>query len=737
MGQANFIFGILIMYRCASVLLCSVGLAVASLSFSVQAQVFSVPAEPDSLGLIPDGAGQGPGNYGEALDVRFEVEGTQGYVGRVAVEFSANHPFVGDLRVRLIAPDGTEHLLFEQTGVSTDNSEGFASNLVDSAVYAFSDAASVHWWTATDFPNEFDLPSTNARSNRSGDIDTAPGLPDVTSMDQAFLGTPMDGTWILRFDDGFVDFTGEVTAAFLSLEFDVPDIVVSNANDAGPGSLRQAMLDAGAGQTIAFDPGFFSTPRTIDLLTALPAVQQSLNIQGPGADVLTVQRSASAVTDFQPFFTTGFEGRFALSGMRIAGGRNLAGGGVFTQNSSFRGSELDIDGNEARVGGGLGIADAQQALLLNSLVRGNSGLSGDTEAADGSGVFVSCLLEWDCSFRMINTTVTGNAPGASDEIASIVLSMGGGFVFDATIENNTIVSDSTGLRLFERIATPGTALDVSFNSNIVDAPESIAFSGQGGSIVVGSFCCNLTTDDFFAGSEFDQSNTDPELQPLADNGGPTLTHAILSSSPAVDNGFAPGLAFDQRGPGFPRTFDTGQGTVSGSDGTDSGAFEFTPEDRIFGSRFELVSEIIRFDNVNFTPNEDGIGGAIRWIDGTTCDCDVATFDFNIYRFGGQLAFFWPGSTVKGGVSLDGGNTYALLLPGSVVGPDSEFIVGLTAAAAGAWSTPSGQDAFLGFRFEDNGRIKYGYARIETGPNGSPATIVSYAFENSGGPITVP
>jgi len=50
---------------------------------------------------------------------------------------------------------------------------------------------------------------------------------------------------------------------------------------------------------------------------------------------------------------------------------------------------------------------------------------------------------------------------------------------------------------------------------------------------------------------------------------------------------------------------------------------------------------------------------------------------------------------------------------------------------------SGQDAYLGFRFEDNGQVKYGYARIETGPNGSPATIVSYAYENSGGPVTIP
>lgn len=45
----------------------------------------------------------------------------------------------------------------------------------------------------------------------------------------------------------------------------------------------------------------------------------------------------------------------------------------------------------------------------------------------------------------------------------------------------------------------------------------------------------------------------PRLAPLADNGGPTRTHALLDDSPAIDMGnSAYGYRFDQRGPGFPR-----------------------------------------------------------------------------------------------------------------------------------------------------------------------------------------
>src|SRR5207245_4040288 len=68
---------------------------------------------------------------------------------------------------------------------------------------------------------------------------------------------------------------------------------------------------------------------------------------------------------------------------------------------------------------------------------------------------------------------------------------------------------------------------------------------------------NLSSD---AGGGFltatgDQINTDPMLGPLQDNGGPTLTHALLIGSPAINAGdpsFTPPPDFDQRGPGFPR-----------------------------------------------------------------------------------------------------------------------------------------------------------------------------------------
>ena len=58
----------------------------------------------------------------------------------------------------------------------------------------------------------------------------------------------------------------------------------------------------------------------------------------------------------------------------------------------------------------------------------------------------------------------------------------------------------------------------------------------------------------------DIRNTNPHLGPLQNNGGPTMTHALLSHSPAIDNGnpnfdpntFTPPLLYDQRGSRFRR-----------------------------------------------------------------------------------------------------------------------------------------------------------------------------------------
>jgi hypothetical protein len=73
--------------------------------------------------------------------------------------------------------------------------------------------------------------------------------------------------------------------------------------------------------------------------------------------------------------------------------------------------------------------------------------------------------------------------------------------------------------------------------------------------------------------------SDPKLLPLADNGGPTLTHALQADSPAINQGDnTPNFATDQRGTGFVRSFGR----------PDIGAYEWqVPGDEVFYGGFEL------------------------------------------------------------------------------------------------------------------------------------------------------
>ena len=72
----------------------------------------------------------------------------------------------------------------------------------------------------------------------------------------------------------------------------------------------------------------------------------------------------------------------------------------------------------------------------------------------------------------------------------------------------------------------------------------------------------------------------PQLGPLLDNGGPTRTHALMGTSPAIDAGntFGAGLSvFDQRGSPFAR--------VSGA-AADIGAYEVQQGDIVFVNGFD-------------------------------------------------------------------------------------------------------------------------------------------------------
>ena len=113
--------------------------------------------------------------------------------------------------------------------------------------------------------------------------------------------------------------------------------------------------------------------------------------------------------------------------------------------------------------------------------------------------------------------------------------------------------------------------DLELGNTILKAGASGAnIFNSGGTVTSHGYNVCSDNGSGFLNGPGDQINTDPMLGPLQDNGGPTLTHALLPGSPAIDAGdpnFTPPPYYDQRGPGFVRVFN---GRI------DVGSFEVQP-----------------------------------------------------------------------------------------------------------------------------------------------------------------
>jgi hypothetical protein len=117
-------------------------------------------------------------------------------------------------------------------------------------------------------------------------------------------------------------------------------ITVTNTNDSGPGSLRQAILvDASPGDTINFAPSV----TTVNLTSGELVIDRNLTITGPGANRLTVQRSTNAF-DFRIFHIRSSTVTVSISGITISNGRfDECSGSIFGTAISQTRNKFDPD----------------------------------------------------------------------------------------------------------------------------------------------------------------------------------------------------------------------------------------------------------------------------------------------------------------------------------------------------------------------------------------------------------
>jgi hypothetical protein len=313
-----------------------------------------------------------------------------------------------------------------------------------------------------------------------------------------------------------------IFACALTIPAHADTIIVTNTNDNGPGSLRQALAIANAGDTI--DATGISG--VITLTTGELLVGNGVIINGAGADALAVDGNAASAV-----FHVRSIGPVTISDLTIRNGQGNFGGGILNGvGATLTIANSTLSGNMAAFGGG--IFNEGTLTIANSTVS-------DNMASEGGGTYNS----GNNTLTITNSTFSSNAGPAT-----------GGAVFNigaVAISDSTVSGNSSGLA--GGVFNIGT---LQIGNTILNAGASGAnIANNGGTVASHGY--NLSSDDgggFLTGPG-DLINTDPLLGPLQDNGGPTLTHALLPGSPAIDAGdpnFTPPPFYDQRGPGFDR-----------------------------------------------------------------------------------------------------------------------------------------------------------------------------------------
>ena len=306
--------------------------------------------------------------------------------------------------------------------------------------------------------------------------------------------------------------------------------VVTNTNDAGCGSLRQAILDANIDNkqdTIIFSG--ITYPATIILTSGELSINNNLVILGPGATKLAISGNNSSRVFTVNEATT-------MNNISIINGITVFGyGGAITNSSSLTQTNCNISNSSATYYYGGAINN------IGTLIQTNCTIS-NSSANQGGGISNFGIL------TQTNCTVANNFANFGGGIVSVenaVLTQ-----INCTIANNSARFDGDAIGFSNYSST------YNLKNTIINTPVSVGFTNtitsQGNNISSNSSMSSYLT------ATGDLNNTNPLLGALADNGGPTKTCALLVGSPAINAGNTTGAPLlDQRGRGRTGNIDIG------------------------------------------------------------------------------------------------------------------------------------------------------------------------------------
>ncbi len=328
----------------------------------------------------------------------------------------------------------------------------------------------------------------------------------------------LDGNWQLEYTVGEIQTEIAINEAIQeSYEYTLATIQVTNLNDSGAGSLRQAIIDANAGGGV--DVIEFTVSGTIMLTTELPAISDQVVIDGttaPGyAGTPLVRIDGSGAGSATGISLLGGSDGSQVLGLSIT---NFAGDGIYIDGSdghTLQGNFIGTDGSTAlgNSGHGIHIRNSGSNTIGGTGVNDHNVISGN----GGNGIFLE-------GSGATNNQIFGNYIGTD---ATGALDLGNtldGIVFDSGASNNTIGGIG---------ADQGNT--IAFNRNGV-----AVLSGATGNSIRGNaiYSNDGISIDLSAGSTPDGADTNDASD--SDSGGntklnwPELTYIGISDSGTLD-----------------------------------------------------------------------------------------------------------------------------------------------------------------------------------------------------------
>ncbi len=319
-------------------------------------------------------------------------------------------------------------------------------------------------------------------------------------------------------------------------------------------SLREAVAAAIAtpdDDIIVFDSSVFSTAQTITLsgTDILITTNGTLTINGPGSSLLTISGNNQS-----RIFTNNTAAVTIIRGIRFTAGNGASAtatgraGAVYNNGGNLTLDQVIITGNTAANGGGTNNAGSGVLTINDSILSNNTttGSGGAMQNFSGSTLNVN------------NTTIMGNTSNGTtgggaaqlngtayitnSTIANNTAPSAGGFqsngtllvITNSTISGNTSTNNGGGLHRATTNVNGYIRNSIIAGNNGTDASPDVTNSAGGIASEGNNIIGNVGTSTGWVNS--DLLNTDPMLNPLADNGGFNMTFLPLGGSPAIDAG---------------------------------------------------------------------------------------------------------------------------------------------------------------------------------------------------------